>query len=152
MSDKTRKSFLDSFDSSSDEVERRREEREKGEAHQAAVIKKIEDEIKQLIKIVPKPYTVKEVRIDNCATFEVVPPTIEYYKTERSYWYVGIYPYAHNKRGTACQLRIRFFPSGTIEEWRGEAKSHHEAVDKVASALGKILGEWKSFYEKRSKE
>ena len=152
MSDKTRKSFLDSFDSSADEVERLREEQEKGEAHQAAVIKKIEDEIRQLIKIVPKPYTVKEVRIDNCATFEVVPPIIDYFETKRSYWSVGIYPYSNKKVSTACQLNIRFFPIGTIEEWNGEAKSHHEAVDKVASALGKILGEWKSFYEKRSKK
>ena len=148
MSDKTRKSFLDSFESSVDKVERRREEDEKDKAYQKAVIKKIEDEIRQLIKIIPKPYTVKEVRIDNCATFEVVPPIIEPYETERSYWYVGIYPYYNNKRSTACVLSIRFFPKGIMEEWRGEATSHHEAVDKVGSALGKILGEWKSFYEK----
>ena len=152
MSDKTRKSFLDSFDASADEVKRRQEEQEKGEAHQTAVIAKIEDEIRQLIQIVPKPYTVKEVRIDNCATFEVVPPVIEHYETERSYWYVGIYPYSTNKRSTACQLSIRFFPRATMAEWRGEATSHHEAVDKVASALGKILGEWKTFYEKHSIE
>ena len=152
MSDKTKKSFLDSFESSADKVERRQEEDEKNEAYQAAVIKKIEDEIRQLIKIIPKPYTVKEVRIDNCATFEVVPPIIEAYETERSYWNVGIYPYYNNKRSTACQLSIRFFPIGTMEDWEGKATSHHEAVDKVASALGKILGNWKSFYEKHSIE
>ena len=52
MSGKTRKSFLDSFGSAAAEDERRRKKEDKGKAHQAAVIRKLEDEIRELIKII----------------------------------------------------------------------------------------------------
>jgi len=152
MTGNGKKLFLDAFNSSVQSKAEEERKRDKIDLKKRRICKKLEQKLRELVDSIPAPYRLDDFTCDTAIIFKIYVPEKYWYEERKShFWEVGLYPFGLPKYGNQCVLSIRFFPmdaAGDEDNWRGYSFEIDEAVEKVSSKLGSILGYWKSFYER----
>lgn len=152
MTGNGKKLFLDAFNSSVQSKAEEERKHDKIDLKKRRICKKLEQKLRELVDLIPAPYRLDDFTCDTAIIFKIYVPE-KYWYEERNphFWEVGLYPFGLPKYGNQCTLKIRFFPmdaAGDKDNWSGYSFEIDEAVEKVSSELGSMLGYWKSFYER----